>query len=122
MTIKGKAYIAGIFDSYRRLMPRTRPGASICIAIAMCSMQPLLLDCARKAYKLNSRWPAGKAYPHEIGFQETRTNHRKLDSQAALSHRARDRAADGLCPQARPLRPSRRDHDPGRLPPRPAGL
>src|SRR5262249_61898398 len=36
-------------------------------------------NCARKAYKLNSLQPAGKIYPHEIGIQETRTNHRKFD-------------------------------------------
>ena len=47
---------------------------------------PLDLDCARKEYKLNSRQPAGKVYPHEIGIQETHTKHRKLDSQATLSH------------------------------------
>src|SRR5262245_53822249 len=83
---------------------------------------PLDLDCAGKAYKLDSRSLAGKVYPHEIGFQETRTNHRKLDSQATLSHRARGRTVDGLRPQAWPLRAPRCDDDPGRLPPRPAGL
>jgi len=41
---------------------------------------PLDLDCARKTYKLNSPCLAGKVYPHEIGVQKTRTNHRKLDS------------------------------------------
>src|SRR5262249_28033062 len=46
----------------------------------------------------------------------------KLDSQTALFHRARGRAADGLRTPVRPLRASRRNHDPGRLPPRPAGL
>jgi hypothetical protein len=39
-----------------------------------------LYDCTKKVYKLNSRWLAGKIYPHEIGIQETRTKHRKLDS------------------------------------------
>ena len=76
----------------------------------------------RFVYKLNSRCLAGKVYPHEIGFQETRTNHRKLDSQAALSHRARGRAVDGLRTQAWPLRASRRNDDPGRLSARPASL
>src|SRR6516162_10825740 len=79
-------------------------------------------DCSIKAYKLNSLQPAGKVYPHEIGIQETHPKHRKLDSQAALPHRARDRAPDGLRPQAWPLRPSRRDHDPGGLSTRSAGL
>src|SRR5262245_29033562 len=65
---------------------------------------------------------AGKVNPHEIDIQETHTKHRKLDSQTALSHRARDRAADLLRPKAWPLWASRRDHDPGRLSPRPAGL
>src|SRR5262245_30971577 len=57
----------------------------------------------KKAYNLNSRQPAGKVYPHEIGIQKTQTKHRKLDSQATLSHRARGRAPDGLRPQAWPL-------------------
>jgi len=65
---------------------------------------------------------AGKVYPHEIGIQETRTNHRKLDSQATLSHRARGRAPDGLRSQAWSLRASRRDYDPSRLSARPASL
>src|SRR5262249_26214946 len=64
----------------------------------------------------------GKVYPHEIGIQETCTNHRKLDSQATLSHRARGRAADGLRSQVWSLWPSRRDNDPGRLSARPASL
>src|SRR6516164_1530546 len=45
-----------------------------------------------------------------------------LTVQATLSHRARGRAADELCPQVWPLRASRRDHDPGGLPPWPAGI
>src|SRR5262249_11556417 len=76
----------------------------------------------RKAYKLNSRATAGKVYPHETDIQETHTKHRKLDSQATLSHRARGRAPDGLRPKARPLWASRRDHDPRRLSPRSAGV
>src|SRR5262245_33902238 len=79
-------------------------------------------DCSINAYKLNSLATAGKVYPHEIDIQETHTKHRKLDSKAPLSHRARGRAADGLRAQVRPLWASRRDHDPGRLSPRPAGL
>src|SRR5262245_50593016 len=51
--------------------------------------------------------PSGKVYPHEIGIHEPRANHRKLDSQATLSHRARGRAVDGLRTQAWPLRASR---------------
>src|SRR5262245_27509675 len=47
---------------------------------------PLARYCARKVCKIDSRYLAGKVYPHEIGIQETRTNHRKLDSQTALSH------------------------------------
>src|SRR5262249_44776743 len=94
-----------------------------CIAIAMRSMQLLFLyDCAKKAYNLYSRRRAGKVFPHEIDIQETHPKHRKLDSQAALPHPTRDRAADGLRPKAWPLRPSRRDHDPCRLSPRSAGL
>jgi hypothetical protein len=64
----------------RAAMLRARSGASILHsdhgACGRCS----LYDCARNAYKLNSRATAGKVYPHEIGIQETRTNHRKLDS------------------------------------------
>ena len=81
-----------------------------------------LYDYAKNAFKLNSRQPAGKVFPHEIGIQETHTKHRKLDSQTTLSHRARGRAPDGLRPQAWPLRPSRCDHDPGGLSPWSAGL
>src|SRR6516162_4052545 len=87
----------------------------------MRSMQPLF-NYAKKAYNLYSMRPAGKVYPHEIDIQETHTKHRKLDSQAALPHPTRDRAADGLRAQVRSLRASRRDHDPGRLSPRSAGL
>src|SRR6516162_8626555 len=64
----------------------------------------------------------GQIYRDETEIQKTHAKHRKLDSQATLSHRARGRAADGLRPQVRPLRASRRDHDPGRLSPRSAGL
>src|SRR5262245_38249714 len=99
----------------RRLHPALR---SRC---APCSRSSLY-DCAKKAYKLNSSQPADKVYPHEIDIQETHPKHRKLDSQATLSHRARGRAPDGLRAQVRPLRASRRDHDPGRLSPRSAGL
>src|SRR6516225_11715917 len=87
----------------------------------MRSMQPLF-NYAKKACNLYSRRRAGKVYPHEIDIQETHTKHRKLDSQATLSHRARDRAPDGLRAQVRPLRASRRDRDPGRLSPRSAGV
>src|SRR5262245_55901777 len=73
-------------------------------------------------YNLYSRRRAGRVYPHEIDIQETHPKHRKLDSQAAIPHPTRDRAAEGLRPKAWPLRASRRDHDPGRLPPRPASL
>src|SRR5262249_22527938 len=73
-------------------------------------------------YNLYSRRRADKVFPHEIDIQETHTKHRKLDSQAALPHPTRDRAADGLRPQAWPLRASRRNHDPCRLSARPASL
>src|SRR5262249_24517943 len=79
-------------------------------------------DYAEKVYNLYSRRRSGTVYPHEIDIQETHTKHRKLDSHATLSHRARGRAPDGLRAQVRPLWASRRDHDPGRLSPRPAGL
>src|SRR6516164_647590 len=79
-------------------------------------------DCSINVYKLNSRQSAGKVYPHEIDIQETHPKHRKLDSQAALSHPTRGRAADGLRSQAWSLRASRRDHDPSRLSARSASL
>src|SRR6516225_6561957 len=79
-------------------------------------------DCSIKAYKLNSLATAGKVYPHEIDIQETHAKHRKLDSQAALPHPTRGRATDGLRAQVQPLWASRRDHDPGRLSPRSAGI
>src|SRR6516162_8305065 len=83
---------------------------------------PLGFDCSINVYNPYSMRRAGKVYPHESDIQETHTKHRKLDSQAALPHPTRDRPADGLRPQAWPLWASRRDHDPGRLSPRPAGL
>src|SRR5262245_25860489 len=70
-------------------------------------------DYSRKVFNIYSRRRAGRVYPHEIDIQETHPKHRKLDSQAAIPHRARGRAADGLRPQAWPLRPSRCNHDPG---------
>src|SRR5215471_2646787 len=79
-------------------------------------------DCAINAYKITSKPQGWKLYCDEIEVQKTHSNHRKLDSEAALSHRARGRAVDGLRTQAWPLRASRRNHDPGRLPPRPASL
>src|SRR6516164_1160978 len=79
-------------------------------------------DCSINVYKLVTRPRGGTFYPDEIDIQETYTKHRKLDSQAALPHPTRDRAADGLRLQAWSLRASRRDHDPGRLSPRSAGL
>src|SRR5262249_10963194 len=105
-------------------MPRTRPGASIlhCDHDALHATGPPFTDCAKNMYNVYSRRRAGKVYPHEIDIQETHTKYRKLDSQAALPHATRDRAADGLRPKAWPLRASRCDHDPGRLSPRSAGL
>src|SRR5262249_11671962 len=81
-----------------------------------------LPDCLINVHNMYSRRRAGKVYPYEIGIQETRTNHRKFDSQTALSHRARGRAADGRRSQVWSLRPSRRDNDPGRLSARFAGV
>src|SRR6516165_5176069 len=106
----------------RKLLSHLPFGRAIYLRPAEPVTSPLGIDCSIKVYKLNSRQPAGKVYPHEIGIQKTHTKHRKLDSQTALSHRARGRATDGPCPQAWPLRASRRDHDPGGLPPRSTGL
>src|SRR6516164_8647204 len=88
---------------------------------APCSRSSLY-GCAKKVHNLYSRRRAGRVYPHEIDIQETHLKHRKLDSQAAIPHPTRDRAADGLRPKAWPLWASRRDHDPGGLSPWPAGL
>src|SRR5262249_13108816 len=79
-------------------------------------------DCARKAYNLVTRRREGTFYPDEIEIQEAHSKHRRLDSQAALPPPTRDRAADRLRPKTWPLWASRRDHDPGRLSPRSAGL
>src|SRR5262245_49069687 len=81
-----------------------------------------LYDCARNVYNLVTRCREGTFYPDEIEIQEAHSKHRKLDSQAALPHPTRDRAADGLRPKAWPLWASRCDHDPCRLSPRSAGL
>src|SRR5262245_52646275 len=85
-------------------------------------MRPIRPDCLKKVYKITSKPQGWELYCDEIEVQKTHSNHRKLDSQTALSHRARGRAADGLRSQVWSLRPPRRDNDPGRLPPRPAGL
>src|SRR6516162_3162582 len=92
------------------------------VAWAAMPSDGAVIDCSIKAYNIYSKTRAGKVYPHEIDIQETHPKHRKLDSQAALSHRARDRAADGLRPKAWPLWASRRDHYPGGLSTRSAGL
>src|SRR5262249_61859602 len=89
-------------------------------SILHCSSS--LYDYAKKVYKLVTQPRGGGFYRDEIEIQETHTKHRKLDSQAALPHPTRDRPTDGLRPQAWPLRTSRCDHDPCRLPPRPASL
>src|SRR5262245_50011221 len=101
-------------------MLRARSGASILQSGCMRPLFPLRL--CKKAYKLVTRRREGTFYPDEIEIQKTHTKHRKLDSQATLSHGTRGRAPDGLRTQAWSLRPSRRDHDPGRLSARPAGL
>src|SRR5262245_1251830 len=105
-------------------MPRTRPGASIlhCDRDALHAAAPPFTTVKKMCTSYTVGPRAGKIYPHEIDIQKTHTKHRKLDSQAALSHRARGRAPDGLRAQVRPLWASRRDHDPGRLSPRSAGL
>src|SRR5499427_1289459 len=56
----------------------------------------------KKICNIYSRTRAGRVYPHETDIQETHSNHRKLDSQATISHRARGRAPDGLRAQVRP--------------------
>src|SRR5262245_31291167 len=50
------------------------------------------------------------------------TSKKRTPSIVKLTVKRRYRTADGLRPQAWPLRASRRDHDPGRLRPWPAGL
>ena len=80
-----------------RLHPALRSRRALC-------KRSSLTNCAKEVYNLYSRRRAGKVYPHEIDIQETHPKHRKLDSRATLSHRARGRAADGLCPQVWPLR------------------
>src|SRR5215472_11402445 len=105
-------------------MPRTRPGASIlhCDRDALHAAAPPFTTVQKKCIIYTVEYAAGKVYPHEIDIQETHPKHRKLDSQAALPHPTRDRPANGLRPQAWPLWASRRDHDPGGLPPWPARL
>src|SRR5262249_54729648 len=84
-------------------------------------MRPVY-DYAKKAYKITSKLQGWELYCDEIEVQKTHSNHRKLDSQATPSLRARGRAADGLRSQVWSLRASRRDHDPGRLSARSAGV
>src|SRR6516162_4339869 len=88
------------------------------------ALRPRCAPCKRDCSVLNlvTRRRGGTFYPDEIDIQETHPKHRKLDSQVALPHPMRDRPADGLRPKAWPLRASGCDHDPGRLPPWPAGL
>src|SRR6516164_513384 len=100
-------------DALRKLLSHLPFGRAIYLRPAEPVTSPLGIDCSIKAYKLVTRPRGGTFYPDEIDIQETHTKHRKLDSQAALPHPTRDRAADGLRPKAWPLRASRRDHDPG---------
>src|SRR5262249_49331669 len=54
-----------------------------------------LYDCAEKAYKLNSRQPAGEVYPHEIEIQGPHSNHRKLEvKRRYLTQREIERLMD----------------------------
>src|SRR5262245_12164681 len=101
--------------------PSRAPPSCIAIAMRPCSRSSLC-DYAKNVYNLVTRRREGMFYPDEIEIQEPHSKHRKLDSQAALPHPTRNRAAYGLRPQAWPLRASRRDHDPGRLSARFAGL
>src|SRR5262245_13090965 len=73
------------------------------------------VDCSRNVYNPYSRRRAGKVFPHEIDIQETDPKHRKLDSQAALPHPTRDRAADGLGQKAWTLRTTGWDYESGVL-------
>src|SRR6516164_3102283 len=98
------------------------PAPPSCIAITMRSMQPILPLRTVQKIKLVTRRQGRAFYPDEIEIQGPHSDHRKLDSQATLSHRARGRAPDGLRPKAWPLWASRRDHDPGGLSTRSAGL
>ena len=97
--VRSAAMPTAIIISSRRspspLSPTTgaRPGGEICQLIAApCWLGATAgaVDCLRIGYKLNSLAAAGKVYPHEIDIQETHTKHRKLDSQATLSHPTRD--------------------------------
>src|SRR5262249_44272417 len=81
-----------------RAGPRREPDHLFAYAVTLAS----LYDCAKNTYNLYSRRHAGRVYPHEIDIQETHPKHRKLDSQAAIPHPTRDRAADGLRPKAWP--------------------
>src|SRR5262245_1903682 len=60
----------------------------------------------------------GKTQRRQVG-----TNHCKfLSSHPRVPDHGRDRALDGGRQEVQPLRPSGRDHDPDRLPPRLAGI
>src|SRR5262249_23897698 len=72
----------------RRLHPALRSRCAPC----SCSF---LYDYAKKVHKLGTQQRGGGFYRDEIKIKESHSNHRKLDSHATLSHRARDRAADG---------------------------
>src|SRR5262249_17649856 len=86
------------------------------------SLPPVRFSNLQEMYNLHSSRRENEVYPHEIDIQETQPKHRKLDSEAALPHPTRDRAADGLRPQVWPLWASRCDHDPGGLSAWSAGL
>src|SRR6516225_3544916 len=68
------------------------------------------VDCAENVLNLVTRRRGGTFYPDETDIQETHPKHRKLDSQATLSHRARGRAPAGLRPIPRAQMPPRRGH------------
>ena len=93
--------------------PRAK-GATRWLQYVSGDIGQLALHCTEKVYYLPSQ-PQRRGISYAESKTECQpTNHCKLYSSEILD-RPRDRKAHGLCPQAQPLRTSRRDHDPGHL-------
>src|SRR5262245_35752488 len=98
-------------------------------AVGRSPMPPdLLLNIRLACYNCteNMYYIPSQLQRRGISYAESKTEcqptkHCKLYS-SEISDRPRNRKAHGLCPQAQPLRTSRLDHDPGRLPSRTAGF
>ena len=110
----------------RRATGQYRPRANVRMVIGSPddwarARRATALHCTEYVFYLPSQ-PQWRGISYAESKTECQpTKHCKLYS-SEIPDRPRDRKAHGPCPQAQPLRTSRRDHDPGRLPSWTAGL